>query len=449
MKILTQMKEKYLLKDFVVNTLGERKIKSPISLSRVAGDGVYNYLLSGERILFNPNIKHIEKIREYGNEIISFEKAGAYEKIFFDPSKTKVGIVTCGGLCPGLNNVIRGLVMEFYYRYNVRHVFGFKYGYAGLIPEAQHPYIELTPERVENIHQQGGTILGSSRGAQNIEEIVDTLDMLNINILFTIGGDGTNKGAHAIAEEIKKRQLKISIIGIPKTIDNDINFIDRTFGFETAVSVASEIINNAHNEARGAYNGIAIVKLMGRHSGFIAASAALATQEANFVLVPEIDFNLHGKNGFLNALKKRINDRHHTLIIVGEGAGQNLFDNKNTEKDASGNTKFNDIGLLLKQEISENFTKEKIPHTIKYIDPSYIIRSAPANASDSQFCIQLAQHAVHAAMAGKTDSIIGYWNQNFILLPITAAVKEIKQINLEGELWWSVLETTGQPIMMK
>ncbi len=439
----------YSLSDFTISNLGERKVKSPINLSEIDGDGIYNYLLDGERILYDPNIKHIDKIQKEGGELISFEKAGSYEQIFFDPNKTKVGVVTCGGLCPGLNNVIRGLVMELYYRYGVKRVFGFKYGFEGFIPEYGHPYVELTPRSIETIHTQGGTILGSSRGQQDVSKIVDTLDVLNINILFTIGGEGTQKGAHAIAEEIKKRGLKISVIGIPKTIDNDINFVDRTFGFETAVSIASEIVKNAHNEAKGAHNGIAIVKLMGRDSGFIAASAALATQEANFVLIPEIEFQLHGQRGFLTALKDRIRTRDHALIIAGEGAGQYLFSDDEVKRDPSGNIKYKDIGLFLKEAIKEDLTKEGIPFTIKYIDPSYIIRSAPANPSDSRFCIQLAQHAVHAAMAGKTDAIVGYWNQNFILIPINSAVREKKHIDLEGELWWSVLETTGQPAIMK
>lgn len=442
-------KQKYYLKDFNVKNLGRRNVKSPILLSEIDGDGIYNYLEEGERILFDPNTKVIERHEKEDVDIIHFEKAGPYEDIFFDPSKTKVGIVTCGGLCPGLNNVIRGLVMELYYRYGVDRVFGFKYGYAGFVPEFGHSYTELTPQYVETIHTQGGTILGSSRGKQDVSQIVDTLDVLSINILFTIGGDGTQRGAHAIVEEIEKRGLKISVIGIPKTIDNDINFVDRTFGFETAVTVASEVVKNAHNEAKGAYNGIAIVKLMGRESGFIAASAALATQEANYVLIPELEFALKGKKGFFNSLKKRIHRRHHALIIVGEGAGQFLFKDENFKTDASGNIRFKDIGIHLKEEISKEFKKDNIKHTIKYIDPSYVIRSAPANASDSRFCIQLAQHAVHAAMAGKTDAIVGYWNQNFILLPINAAVRERKKIDLEGELWWSVLETTGQPTIMR
>ncbi len=443
------MKKTYSSEEFIIKNLGERRVKSPINLSFIDGDGVYNYLEDDERILFNPNLQHIKTMQAKGKEPISFEKAGPYENIFFDPSKTKVGIVTCGGLCPGLNNVIRGLVMELFYRYKVQRVIGFQYGYEGFISEYGYPYVELNPDTIQNIHTIGGTVLGSSRGKQDVEKIVDTLDILNINILFTIGGDGTLRGANAIATEIEKRGLKISIIGIPKTIDNDISFIDRSFGFETAVSTASEIVKNAHNEAKGAHNGIAIVKLMGRQSGFIAATAALATQEANFVLIPETDFSLNGEKGFLTILKKRVKERGHALIIVGEGAGQFLFKDQEFDTDASGNLKFKDIGIFLKETIATEFKKDKFPHTIKYIDPSYIIRSAPANASDSRFCIQLAQQAVHAAMAGKTDAVVGYWNQNFTLLPIPLAVKERKQIDLEGELWWSVLETTGQPTSMK
>ena len=439
----------YKLSDFYVKELGHRHIKSPIKLSKVKGDGIFNYIEDGERVLYDPSLRSIEYYEAHNEPPISFEKAGPKEFIYFDPSKTKVGIVTCGGLCPGLNNVIRGLVMQMWYRYGVKRILGFKFGYQGFIPKYGYPYVELTPDIVADIHTLGGTILGSSRGKQDVSKIVDTLEILNINVLFTIGGDGTLRGAHAIWEEIERRGLKIAVVGVPKTIDNDINFIDKSFGFETAVSIATEIVKNAHNEARGAYNGIAIVKLMGRDSGFIAATTALATQEANFVIIPEMHFKLEGPNGFLETVKKRLLSRHHALIIVGEGAGQFLFDKKQLKTDPSGNIKFEDIGLFLKQKLKEYLSKEGIPHTIKYIDPSYIIRSAPANASDSKFCNQLALNAVHAAMAGKTDVVVGHWNQHFTLLPIPVAVRERKHINLEGELWWHVLETTGQPQKME
>jgi 6-phosphofructokinase 1 len=302
---------------------------------------------------------------------------------------------------------------------------------------------------VSEIHLSGGTYLGTSRGNQDVGKMVDTIEILNINVLFCIGGDGTLRGAHAIFEEIQNRKLKIAVAGIPKTIDNDIDLIQKSFGFETAFSIANDIIRNAHNEAQGAYNGIALIKLMGRDSGFIAAHAALAIQEVQFVLVPEISFDLYGDYGFLNILKKRLEARHHAVVVVAEGAGQDLFESKIEERDSSGNIKHKDIGIFLKEKIKSEYTALGFPFSIKYIDPSYIIRSAPANANDSKFCNLLAQNAVHAALAGKTDFVIGYWNNQFTLMPIPAVVAKRKKIDIEDELWWNVLEATGQPISMK
>jgi 6-phosphofructokinase 1 len=436
-------------KDFEVKILGKGTIKSPFIQSFRDNGLVYEFVRETERILHDASLENFIKCQHSGETPISFEKAGPLEFLYFEPVKTKVAIVTCGGLCPGLNNVIRSIVNHLHYRYKVSRILGIQYGYEGFIPKYNHPVIELTPEMVDAIHLTGGTILGSSRGNQDVSIIVDTLEKLNINILFCIGGDGTLRGAHAIHEEITKRNLKISIASIPKTIDNDINLIDKSFGFETAFSIANDIIRSAHNEAIGAYNGISLLKLMGRDSGFIAANAALSIQEVNFVLIPEMSFELDGPNGFLEVLKKRLEARHHALIVVAEGAGQEFFESETKEFDASGNLKNKDIGLYLKEKISEYFKLKDFPFSFKYIDPSYIIRSAPANANDSKFCNLLAQNAVHAAMAGKTDFVVGYWNGQCTLLPIPVTVSKRKKIDLEGELWWNILEATGQPISMK
>jgi 6-phosphofructokinase 1 len=435
--------------DFLVPSLGKGNVISPLKHKQRADSPVYKFVNDSERILFDVSAENFQKCRENGEDPVSFEKAGPKENIFFEPAKTKVGIVTCGGLCPGLNNVIRSLVNELYYRYNITRVLGIKYGYEGLIAKYNHPVVELTPESVSNIHLTGGSILGSSRGNQDVSQMVDTLEILNINILFCIGGDGTLRGAHAIHQEIENRKLKICITGIPKTIDNDIDLIQKSFGFETAFSIANDIIRNAHNEAAGAFNGIALVKVMGRDSGFIAASAALSIQEVNFVLIPEISFDLYGQRGFLKILRKRLEERHHAVIVVAEGAGQDFFETGNNEKDLSGNIKHKDIGVYLKEKIKEEFDSKGFPHSIRYIDPSYIIRSAPANANDSKFCNLLAQNAVHAALSGRTDFVIGFWNNQFTLIPIPKAVAKRKKIDVEGELWWNVLEATGQPISMK
>lgn len=435
--------------DLLVTNLGKGGLISPLAVPRREDSPVYKFVDDNERILYNATLEHFIKFRDTGELPVSFEKAGPKEMIFFEPAKTKVAIVTCGGLCPGVNNVIRALVNQLNYRYGITRILGIKYGYEGLIPKYNHPVIEMTAPMVSEIHLSGGTFLGTSRGNQNVEQMVDTLEILNINVLFCIGGDGTLRGAHAIHEEIIKRKLRIAVAGIPKTIDNDIDLIQKSFGFETAFSIANDIIRNAHNEAHGANNGIALVKLMGRDSGFIAASAALAIQEVNFVLVPEISFDLYGPRGFLKILRKRLDERHHAVVVVAEGAGQDLFDSPAAELDASGNIKHKDIGVYLKEKIKEEFTAKGFSHSIKYIDPSYIIRSAPANANDSKFCNLLAQNAVHAALAGRTDFVVGYWNDEFTLIPIPMAVAKRKKINVEGELWWNVLEATGQPISMK
>jgi 6-phosphofructokinase 1 len=430
--------------DFNVKSLGECKIPSKLELSKGEGsDETFNYVNESDRILYDGSTRSLRVFSEGERVPISFEKAGPRKELYFEHSKTKVAIVTAGGLCPGLNNVIRGLVMQLYRRYDVKNVIGIKYGLMGFNPQYELDYEILTPDIVDRIHLQGGSYLSSSRGAQSSEMIVDTLQRENINILFCIGGDGTLRAAQSISDEIERRGLKIAVGCIPKTIDNDISFIDKSFGFETAFSQASDICINAHNEAKGAYNGIAIVKLMGRDSGFIAANTTLATGDVNFVLIPEMRFDLYGEKGLINQIKKRVEKRKHALVIVAEGAGQYFFQ-ENNGHDASGNVKYSDIGTFLSKKIKEEFDRQKYPCSIKYIDPSYIIRSAPANSNDSKFCNQLAQNAVHAAMAGKTAFVVGHWNGSFTILPILAAVKERKRVNLQGELWWSVLESTGQ-----
>jgi 6-phosphofructokinase 1 len=424
-----------------VDTLGERKFTNP------AG---YEFYQNEEAIvLYQATFDSPNSIQSsIGENPIYFEQSGPFEKIFFEPKKVTAGIVTCGGLCPGLNDVIRGLVMELHYRYKVQRILGFKYGYEGLVKKYNHKPIDLKPDLVSNISRDGGSILASSRGSQDINEMVDYLGLHGVDILFCIGGDGTLRAANLIYEEIKRRGEKISIIGIPKTIDNDINMIHKTFGFSTAFSEALNAINCAHVEAKGAPNGIGLVKLMGRHSGFITVNAALASKDVNYVLIPEQDFDLEGESGFFETLKQRLKERNHAVILVAEGAGQKFFESS-SETDASGNKKLNDIGIFLKNEISAYFKKQNIPINLKYIDPSYIIRSVPANAEDSVFCGFLAQNAVHAAMAGKTGMVVGIWNNVFTNLPISLAIAERKVLHPEkSTLWRSVIASTGQPNSM-
>ena len=427
--------------DFLVSSLGPRTIASPLDLSTTQGDGQCNFISDESRVLYD-----IESSPDSGRrDDLTMEKAGPRERIFYDPRTCKAAIVTCGGLCPGLNNVIRSAFLELHYRYGVPEVLGIRFGLQGLNPAESVPPIRLSAEFVERIHNLGGTVLGSSRGPQEPGVIADFLQREGINMLFCVGGDGTQRGAHQIAREVTRRGRPIAVVGIPKTIDNDLPFVWRSFGYGTALEEAREAINCAHTEARDAPNGIGLVKLMGRDAGFIAAGATLASQEVNFTLIPEVAFPLDGEQGFLESLRKRILARRHAVIAVAEGAGQHLFPTEKVQYDASGNTKLRDIGLFLKDRITGYFKTAKIPINMKYIDPSYIIRSVPANSDDALLCDAMARQAVHAAMAGKTDVLIGLENNQLVHVPIATVCGTKKRFSPQSEMWLRVLESTGQP----
>jgi len=419
--------------DFTIERLGECSIPSPMKS--------IDFIRDSERVLYNSRLEDIQALIDQGARIPAMEAAGPREKIFFHPSELRCGIVTCGGICPGLNDVIRSIVLTLYHHYDVRRVYGFRFGYEGLVPRYGHKPLELTPEAVARIYEIGGTVLGSSRGPQDPAEMVRYLEELKIGILFTIGGDGTLRGAQKIAEEAKRRGLPISVIGIPKTIDNDISFVQTTFGFETAVSEARRATYSANTEAEAARNSVGLVKLMGRDSGFIAAYSVLVNSNVNFCLVPEVPFTL---DGFLEAVKGRLDRRGHAVVVVAEGAGQNLMETT-AERDASGNVKYGDVGIFLRDAIKDYFQRNGREINVKYIDPSYTIRSVPSNPHDSAFCLLLGRSAVHAGMGGRTNMVVSFWNHNFTHVPISLAVSQRKKIDPKGMLWSSVIASTGQP----
>ncbi len=432
-------------RDFNIRTLGECRIESPVLALEEAGPFELHFVKDAERILYDDRLPL--PALDVNQLPPALELAGPRRMIHFAPETTKIGIVTCGGLCPGLNDVIRGLVMTAHYRYGVKSIYGFRYGYRGMVKGSEHKPIELDPELVSHIHEDGGTILGSSRGPQDPEKIVDQLQAMGINILFTVGGDGTLRGAIDIARALDRRGYECGVVGVPKTIDNDVKFIDQSFGFETAYSEAVESIFAAHMEAEGAFNGIGLVKLMGRHSGFIACHAAMAASHVNFVLIPEVPFRLDGEHGLLNLLRRRLQARRHAVIVVSEGAGQDLFPESEVQYDKSGNKKLMDIGALLQRRIKEYFDEIDMEHTVKYIDPSYIIRSVPTRPPDSVYCWRLAQNAVHAAMCGKTEMVVGSWHGRLVHVPMRMTISQRKEVDPSGDLWLSVLESTGQPPM--
>ncbi len=416
---------------FKVKRLGSATLPSPLDDVSFESDS--------SSVVYEKDVDKIKVELESTGTLQAFEKAGPREKIYHDPSWTKAAILTAGGLCPGLNDVIKGLTRTLMVRYKVPIVYGIRYGYQGLNPQYSHEPIMLTPDMVDDIHESGGTILGSSRGRIDESVMVDTLERMNINMVFCIGGDGTLRCAHDVAKEIEKRKLNISIICIPKTIDNDISFMDQTFGFETAVYATNSVITAAHNEAKGAPNGIGLVHVMGRDSGFIAAYASLANTHINYCFVPEEEFSM---DEFFVSLEKRLLSRRHAVVIAAEGAGQHLFTEESTKRDKSGNKLHNNIGVYLKQEINEWAKKKGIEINVKYFDPSYMIRSLPAHGTDAVFCQLLSMNAVHAAFAGCTDMVIGHWHDSFTHVPIAMATSERKKIDLLSSLWTSVKSVT-------
>jgi 6-phosphofructokinase 1 len=424
--------------DLRVRTLGDCRIASPLGGLVTRRGTTEHYVDESDRVLFDDTLA---MLAARAGEPPSFEPGGPRREIFFDPAEIRVGIVTCGGLCPGLNDVIRGLVLELTSHYGVTRIAGFRNGYRGLAARHGQDVVELTPAGVDHINEQGGTILGTSRGNQDPAEIVDRLDQLGVDILFVIGGDGSMRGAQRIAREVAARDRRIAVVGVPKTIDNDIPFIGHSFGFQTAFGKATESIRAAHVEATAQPGGIGLVQLMGRHSGFIACYAALATNDADYVLIPEVPVDV---DAFLPHLRRRVAERGHALVVAAEGAGQEYLSQNGT--DASGNRRLGDFGLYLRGRILDDFAAAGAEANLKYIDPSYLIRSVPANPYDSVYCLRLAQAAVHAAMAGRTEMVVGTWRSRFVHVPIPLAVASRNQVDPEGDLWMSVLEATGQPV---
>ena len=429
---------------FDIDVLGPCKIPSPVRH--------HAFVCEGERVLMTESVPLLKQLTERLGHEPSFERAGPHAKIFHDPSWTRVGILTAGGLCPGLNNVIKGLVEILSFDYGIKTIYGIPFGYAGLIPRYGYKPVMLDPDEVDTIHEKGGTVLGSSRGQQPTEELVETLVRMNINVLFCIGGDGSLRCAREIAEMCLKRRLSISVVGVPKTIDNDLQFVGPSFGFETAVAEATNVIRNAHVEAKGTMNGVGLVKLMGRDSGFITAYAAAANPVVNFCLIPETDFELEGRHGLLAALERRFSHgKTHSVVVVAEGAGQRLIEGA-SEKDASGNVLKKDIGEFLKQSITAHFKKLGETCSVKYFDPSYMIRSVAARGTDAIRSYMLARNAVHAAMSGRTNCVVGTvgnLGDLYTLVPIKLATIERQQVRLDSDLWRSVMDATVQEVYFK
>lgn len=427
---------------FEPEQLPDRKFPNPM---RAQSRESESFLSDAERyIMYDPHVLRMDLSGRHAMSLSPFRMrvAQVAEHLHFNPAETVVGIVTCGGLCPGLNDVVRGITYMCRRTYGVKRVIGFRYGYWGLSAAGRDSAIDLDTAKVSQIHMTGGTFLGSSRGPQKESEMVDTLVEYGINILFTIGGDGTQRGAQKIASEARKRGLDIAVVGIPKTIDNDLSFSHRTFGYQTAVEHATSAIRAAYSEASSHPYGVGIVKVMGRHSGFIAAQATIASQMANLCLVPEQPIT---QETFFKLLDTRFCRADYVVICVAEGFGQDwLKSDGSGGTDASGNKKLDDIGTYMRDLVAGYLKRHPKANkgTVKLIDPSYMIRAVPPNTSDASFCVNLATLAVHEGMKGTTNAIISCWYNNFIVVPISLATSLRKVVDVRGELWRQVREMT-------
>ncbi|KAK6912765.1 Phosphofructokinase domain [Dillenia turbinata] len=380
---------------------------------------------------------------------VHFRRAGPHQRVYFEPDEVHACIVTCGGLCPGLNTVIREIVCGLYHMYGVNKILGIDGGYRGFYARNT---IALTPKFVNDIHKRGGTILGTSRGGHDTSKIVDSIQDRGINQVYIIGGDGTLKGASVIFEEIRRRGLKVAVAGIPKTIDNDIPVIDKSFGFDTAVEEAQRAINAAHVEAESVENGVGVVKLMGRYSGFIAMYATLASRDVDCCLIPESPFYLEGKGGLFEFMEKRLKENGHMVLVIAEGAGQELLSESLSsmdQKDASGNKLLQDVGLWISQKIKDHFKHHKMVLNLKYIDPTYMIRAVPSNASDNVYCTLLAQCAVHGAMAGHTGFTTGLVNGRHTYIPFVRVTEKQNKVVITDRMWARLLSSTNQPSFLR
>lgn len=397
---------------------------------------VKQYFVHDEDTVVQNAVQH--KDGQRGNY---FRRQGPRQMIYFEPDEVTACIVTCGGLCPGLNTVIRELVCSLDYLYGVKRVFGIEGGYKGFY---SRNIIPLTPRSVNNIHKRGGTVLGTSRGGSVTSKIVDSIQDRGINQVYIIGGDGTQRGASVIYQEVRRRGLKTAVVGIPKTIDNDIPVIDKSFGFDTAVEEAQRAINAAHVEAESVENGIGLVKLMGRDSGFIAMYATLANRDVDCCLIPESPFYLEGPGGLYEFIEERIRANGHMVIVIAEGAGETL-----DERDDSGNKLFKDVGLWMSHKIKDYFAEPKrMQITLKYIDPTYMIRAVPSNASDNVYCAILAQSAIHGAMAGYTGFTVGTVNGRNCYIPFYRIIEAQNKVVITDRMWARVLSSTNQPSFM-
>lgn len=329
-----------------------------------------------------------------------------------------IGILTGGGDCPGLNPVIRAVVRRAI-NFNIE-VIGIKNGWAGLIVADTQV---LTLESISGILPKGGTILGTSRtnpykNAGDVKKVVENYKKLGLEALVAVGGEDTLGVANKLCKE------GLNIVGIPKTIDNDLNATDYTFGFDTAVNIATECIDRLHTTAES-HHRIMVVEVMGRHAGWIATHAGMAGG-ADIILIPELPIDIGEVCEYIK--KRHERGKTFSIAVVAEGAKFKAGDTVVQEEklDAFGHVRLGGIGSTLAEEIEKRTGYETRVTVLGHIQ-----RGGSPTAFDRVLATRFGVKAVDLAMENKFGQMVSLKGNEIVYVPLEEAVNQLKTVDMK------------------
>lgn len=407
------------------------------------------------RRLATADVDILRLFEQAGSPPPSFPEAGPRKELCFDPHRVKAAVVTTGGLAPGLNSVVHSIVDRHFNTYELNEtlggaVYGIYDGFRGLRDCASNS-TTLNPKVTLDWLRQGGSNLGSIRfrdpqGEKHlVDEIAKSITQMAIDILYVIGGDGSQLIAHKVAQAVPS----ISVLGVPKTMDNDVLWVRESFGFDTTVEQATHAINALHFEAQSTRR-VGLLQFFGAESGFVAANAALASGQVDLVLIPEAFNNLSDEQlqhywkmllGHLDDRVKRQAHMPHAIVVVAEGVETALVQQKSRKLGRKG-----DFLELLKQDIAGKVRDRRGRCLEIFVnEPRHYIRSGAANAHDQIFCERLGALAVDNGLAGYTNCMVSHWLTEYVLVPLELVVQGQKSIQTSGMFWRQVETSTGQP----
>ncbi|GAB7034046.1 6-phosphofructokinase [Streptomyces sp. NPDC021749] len=329
----------------------------------------------------------------------------------------RVGVLTGGGDCPGLNAVIRAIVRKGTQEYGYDFL-GFRDGWRGPL---ENDTVPLDIPAVRGTLPRGGTILGSSRtnpfkAQDGVRRIKETLAKQEVEALIAIGGEDTLGVATRLSGE-----YGVPCVGVPKTIDNDLSATDYTFGFDTAVGVATEAIDRLHTTAES-HMRVLVVEVMGRHAGWIALHSGLAGG-ANVILIPEQRFDVEQVCGWIES---RFTVRYAPIVVVAEGAmpkdGQMVL--KDDSKDSFGHVRLSGVGEWLAKEIEARTGKEARTTVLGHTQ-----RGGTPSAFDRWLATRFGLHAIEAVHDGDFGTMVALRGTDIVRVPISEATAKLKTVD--------------------